>query len=142
MAGRRTQRVGEGMREALGELIQRHVKDPRIGFVTITAVRVTPDLSKAHVYYTVLGDEREQASTQAGLESAAPFLRSETGRRVRLKTLPELEFHADDTPLRAQRVDSILDEIHRTEASSPGTYLPPLTPETEAGLRDAVRMLE
>ena len=139
---RRTQRVGEAMREAIGELIQRHVKDPRIGFVTITAVRVTPDLSRAHVYYTVLGDERERASTQAGLESAAPFLRSEAGRRVRLKTLPELEFHADDTPVKAQRVDAILEDIHRTEAASPGMYLPPLAPGTEEALREAVRVIE
>jgi ribosome-binding factor A len=84
--GRRNQRVGESMREVLGELLQRQVKDPRVGFVTITAVRVKPDLSRADVYYTVLGDERDRAATQAGLESAAPFLRSETGRRVRKST--------------------------------------------------------
>jgi ribosome-binding factor A len=104
--------VGEAFREALGELIQRHVKDPRVGFVTITAVRVTPDLSKAHVYYTVLGDAKQQASTQAGLESAAPFLRTEAGRRVRLKTLPQLLFHVDETPEQAQRVDELIREIH------------------------------
>ncbi len=142
MATRRTQRVGEAMREALGELIQRHVKDPRVGFVTITAVRVTPDLSKAHVYYTVLGDEQDHASTQAGLESAGSFLRTEAGRRVRLRTLPELEFHLDDTPFRAQRVDSILDDIHRTEAATPGVYLPPVTPDLEAGLQRVVELLD
>lgn len=130
------------MREALGELIQRHVKDPRIGFVTITAVRVTPDLSRAHVYYTVLGDEQEHAATQAGLESATPFLRSETGRRVRLKTLPELEFHLDDAPVQGQRVDSILADIHRTEALSPGAYLPPLHPDLEAAMQRIVELLD
>jgi phosphoesterase RecJ-like protein len=134
--------VGEAMREALGELIQRHVKDPRVGFVTITAVRVTPDLGKAHVYYTVLGDPADQADTQAGLESAAPFLRAETGRRVRLKTLPELEFHLDDTPVRAQKVDSILEEIHRTEAAHPGLYLPPLPAEVETALQRAVGLID
>ena len=130
------------MREALGELIQRHVKDPRIGFVTITAVRVTPDLSKAHVYYTVLGDEADHANTQAGLESAAPFLRSETGRRVRLKTLPDLEFHLDDAPVQGQRVDSILADIHKTEAANPGSYLPPVAPEIEDGLQATVRVID
>lgn len=139
---RRTQRVGESMREALGDLIQRHVKDPRIGFVTITAVRVTPDLGKAHVYYTVLGDEDDHANTQAGLESAAPFLRSETGRRVRLKTLPELEFHLDDAPVQGQRVDTILADIHRTEAASPGAFLPPVGPEIEQGLQRTVTLLD
>ena len=142
MATRRTQRVGEAMREALGELIQRQVKDPRIGFITITGVRVTPDLSKAHVYYTVLGDDEDHESTQAGLESASPFLRSEAGRRVRLKTLPELEFHLDDTPLKAQRVDSILDDIHRTEAAAPGAYLPGVTPDLEAALQRVVELLD
>ena len=112
---RRTQRVGEAFREALGELIQRHVKDPRIGFVTVTAVRVTPDLSKAHVYYTVLGDEKQQRSTQAGLKSAAPFLRTETGRRVRLKTLPQLIFHLDETSEQGQRIDDLLREIHASD---------------------------
>jgi phosphoesterase RecJ-like protein len=110
--------------------------------VTITAVRVTPDLSRAHVYYTVLGDELEREATQAGLESAAPFLRTETGRRVRMKTLPELEFHIDDTPVRAQRVDSILEEIHRTEAASPGSYLPSVPADIEAALLRAVEIID
>lgn len=141
MTTRRTQRVGEAMREALGELIQRQVKDPRIGFVTITAVRVTPDLSRAHVYYTVLGDEREAKGTQAGLESATPFLRTEVGRRVRLKTLPELEFHLDDTPVRAQHVDSIIEEIHRQDAVDP-LRLPPLPAEVDQTLQRAVELLD
>ncbi|MEX0875618.1 MAG: 30S ribosome-binding factor RbfA [Actinomycetota bacterium] len=142
MATRRTQRVGESIREVLGELIQRSVKDPRIGFVTITAVRVTPDLSRADVYYTVLGDELERSSTQAGLESATPFLRSETGRRVRLKTLPELEFHVDDAPIEGRRVDSILDEIHKTEAAHPGFHLPVLSADVEANLNKAIQVIE
>lgn len=141
MATRRTQRVGEAMREALGELIQRHVKDPRIGFVTITAVRVTPDLAKAHVYYTALGDDKELRATKAGLESAAPFLRTEAGRRVRLKTLPELEFHMDETPVQGQRVDTILEEIHRQDASDP-MRLPPLPPEVDMAVRRAAEVLE
>lgn len=121
---RRTHRVGEAMREAVGELIQRHVKDPRIGFVTVTAVRVTPDLSKAHVYYTVLGDAEQKEATHAGLVSAAPFLRTEVGRRVRLKTLPELVFHFDEAVEHGERVDELLREIRRDEQPAP-------SPETE-----------
>jgi bifunctional oligoribonuclease and PAP phosphatase NrnA len=136
------QRVGESIREVLGELIQRQVKDPRIGFVTITAVRVKPDLSKADVYYTVLGEETEKMSTQAGLESAKPFLRSETGRRVRLKTLPDLEFHLDDTPEKGQQVDSIIQEIHSSEPSFGGATLPPLPVEVDGHLNRAVELLE
>ena len=138
---RRTQKVGEEIREALGELIQRQVKDPRVGFVTITAVRVTPDLSRAHVYYTVLGDESEQRSTEAGLESATPFLRTETARRVRLKTTPEIEFHLDDTPEKAQKVDEVIEEIHRTELPF-GLQLPALPSDVDSLLNRAVEVIE
>ncbi len=141
MSSRRTQRVGENIREVLGELIQRQVKDPRVGFVTITAVRVTPDLSKAHVYYTVLGEEREQRSTEAGLESAKPFLRTETARRVRLKTTPDLEFHMDDTPEKGQAVDSIIEEIHRSDTSF-GFQLPPLPADVEGNLVRTIELIE
>lgn len=137
---RRTQRVGESMREVISELIQRQVKDPRIGFVTITAVHVTPDLSKAHVYYTVLGDEDAQEATRKGLESASPFLRSETGRRIRLKTLPELHFHFDEAPDHGARVDALLGEIHRHR--EPPTELPPVAPELDAALDAAARVLK
>jgi phosphoesterase RecJ-like protein len=142
VATRRTQRVGENIREVLGELIQRQVKDPRVGFVTITAVRVTPDLSKAHIYYTVLGDEREQRNTQAGLESAKPYLRTETGRRVNLKTVPDLEFHLDDAPEKGQEVDTIIDEIHRREGALPGMQLPPLPVDVDNTLTRAIELIE
>lgn len=141
MSTRRTQRVGESIREVVGELIQRNVKDPRVGFVTITAVRVTPDLSKAHIYYTVLGEEREQRDTEAGLESAKPYLRSETGRRVRLKTVPDLEFHLDDAPMEGRKVDSVIEEIHKTELPF-GMQLPKLPPEVDANLARAVEVIE
>jgi phosphoesterase RecJ-like protein len=141
VSSRRTQRVGENIREVLGELIQRQVKDPRVGFVTITAVRISPDLSKAHVYFTVMGDEREQRNTVAGLESATPFLRSETARRVRLKTTPELEFHLDDAPEKGQQVDSIIQEIHRADTSF-GFQLPPLPSDVDANLVRAIEAIE
>ncbi|MEX2393847.1 MAG: 30S ribosome-binding factor RbfA [Actinomycetota bacterium] len=138
MATRRTQRVGENIREVLGELIQRQVKDPRVGFVTITAVRVTPDLSKAHIYYTVMGDEREQRNTEAGLESARPFLRTETARRVRLKTTPELEFHLDDTQEKGHRVDEVIEVIH----SPAPIQLPTLPAAVDALLGKAIDAIE
>ncbi len=140
MATRRTQRVGESIREVLGELIQRNVKDPRVGFVTITAVRVSPDLSKANVYYTVLGDEHERMSTQAGLESATPYLRKEVGRLVRLKSLPELEFNVDDAPERGQHVDEIIQEIRKSDVA--GFHLPPLPPDVETHLLQAIETIE
>lgn len=134
--------MGENIREVLGELIQRQVKDPRVGFVTITAVRVTPDLSKAHIYYTVLGDDREQRNTQAGLESAKPYLRTETGRRVNLKTVPDLEFHLDDAPEKGQQVDTIIEDIRKREGGIPGMQLPPLPVEVDNNLTRAMELIE
>lgn len=113
---RRTDRLGVQFREILGELLVRSVKDPRVGFVTITTVRVTPDLSKAHVYYSTMGDREE---TQQGLQRAAGFLRTETGRQVRLRALPELIFHYDDSYDRGHRVDEIIHGLHPPEPQAP-----------------------
>lgn len=103
----RTEKLQKVAREILGESIQR-LKDPRIGFVTVTAVRVTPDLSSARVFVSVLGSPEEQSETMAGLESAKPFLRAEIGRQVRLRYLPELVFHRDEGPELAERIEQIL----------------------------------
>ncbi len=101
--GARTERVGEEFREVLAEHIQR-LKDPRVGFITVTGVKVTPDLKRAMVYYTSLGDDRARAASRAALRSATPHLRAVLGREVRLKYLPELSFEEDVTP-RASRAD-------------------------------------
>jgi ribosome-binding factor A len=106
----RSERVGEEFREVLAEEIPR-LKDPRIGFVTVTAVHVTPDLRRAIVYYTVLGEDSERKATAAGLRSAAGHLRQVLGHEVRLKFLPELLFEEDDTTERADRVDELLRKI-------------------------------
>ena len=108
----RPDRVSEEFREVLAEEIPR-LKDPRVGFVTVTGVRVTPDLRRATVYYTALGDEGQRKATRAGLRSATGHLRRVIGHEVRLKFLPDLEFEEDDTGPRAQRVDELLRQIHR-----------------------------
>jgi ribosome-binding factor A len=113
--GARTERVGEEFREILAEAIQR-LKDPRIGFVTVTGVKVSHDLRVAWVYFTALGDERARAGSRAGLRSASPHLRRELGRQIRLKVVPELWFEEDTTPATAERVDTILEGIHEQEA--------------------------
>lgn len=102
--------MSEEFREILAEEIPR-LKDPRVGFVTVTGVKVTPDLRRAVVSYTVLGDEGSRRSTAAGLRSARPHLRSVIGHQVRLKVLPELEFREDELLARAERVDELLKEI-------------------------------
>jgi ribosome-binding factor A len=113
--GARTDRVAEEFREILAEEIQR-LKDPRIGFVTLTAVKVSPDLRHAWAYYTVFGDDRQQRATAAGLRSATSHLRQELGRQVRLKVVPELEFRTDETVAAHERIEEIIDRIHREEA--------------------------
>lgn len=110
----RPERVAEEFREVLAEEIQK-LKDPRVGFVTVTGVDVTPDLRRAVVFYTVMGEERDRKATRAGLRSAGPRLRSELGRQVRLKFLPELDFREDESAARGGRVEELLREIHERE---------------------------
>jgi ribosome-binding factor A len=114
--GARRARVAEEFREVLAEEIQR-LKDPRIGFVTVTGVQVTADLRRAWVSYTVLGDDKQQRSTAAGLRSATPHLRKELGRQVRLKSLPDLEFQVDQTLAQFDRIEEIIGRLHRGEPS-------------------------
>lgn len=113
--GARPARVAEEFRKVLAEEVQR-LKDPRVGFVTITGVDVTPDLRRAVVYYTVLGEERDRRATAAGLRSAAPRLRSELGRQIRLKFLPELRFEEDQAIASGDRVEELLRKIHEEDA--------------------------
>jgi ribosome-binding factor A len=112
--GARTERVGEEFREILAEEIQR-LKDPRVGFVTVVGVRVSPDLRHARVSYTAMGDDRAKAGSRAALRSATPHLRAALGRQVRLKFLPELEFEEDDTFERAERIDALIEQARQRE---------------------------
>lgn len=103
----RLEKVQKLARQVLGEAIQ-NLKDPRIGFATVTAVKVTPDLRNAHVFVSVLGDEAQQAATMAGLASARSRLRAELGRQMRTKYLPELTFEQDHGPETAARIEGLL----------------------------------
>ena len=113
--GARTERVGEEFREVLAEEIPK-LKDPRVGFVTVTGVEVTADLRKARVFYTALGDERERAATRAGLRSASAHLRAAIGRQVRLKFLPEIAFVEDASVEQGARIDALLRSVRDREA--------------------------
>ena len=112
----RMEKVQKLARQVLGESIQ-GLKDPRVGFATVTAVRITPDLRHARVFVSVLGSEEEQKATMKGLESAKPFLRSELGRQVRMKYLPELIFEQDRGAEEAQRLETLLRALHEEEES-------------------------
>jgi ribosome-binding factor A len=99
--------VSEELREILAEEIPR-LKDPRVGFVTVTGVRVTPDLRVARVFYTALGDEPTRRASAAALRSARGHLRRVIGEQVRMKVLPDLEFEEDVTSQTADRIESLL----------------------------------
>jgi ribosome-binding factor A len=88
-----------------------------VGFTTVTAVRVTPDLRHARVFVSVLGSESERSDTMAGLQSAVPYLRAELGRQIRLKYLPELIFELDTGAEEAERLEILLKKIHDEEGS-------------------------
>jgi ribosome-binding factor A len=112
---RRTDQVGEAIRESVAEIIARGLKDPRIGFVTITRVEVTPDLRTARVLFSVLGDQAQKDKTRAGLQQAAGFIRREIGRRIQIRYTPELQFHYDAGIDATDRVARILQETQASE---------------------------
>jgi ribosome-binding factor A len=112
--GPRIERVSEEFREILAEEIPR-LKDPRIGFVTVTGVKVTADLRRAWVYYTAFGDDKERASTRAGLRSAVPRLRGMIGKQVRMKFLPELAFEEDATLEQAAEIDRLIARLNAVD---------------------------
>jgi ribosome-binding factor A len=105
----RQQRIGAELQRVLAELIAREVKDPRVGSVTVTAVRVAPDMSSAKVLFVPFGGTHPAEEVQAGLTRAAGFLRGEVGRRLSLRHAPRLEFAYDETPERADRLTRLID---------------------------------
>ena len=100
------------VRQPLGEEIQ-NLKDPRIGFATVTAVRVTPYLRQARVFVSVLGSDDEKEATMAALKKAAPHLRHELDRQMRMKYSPELKFEYDSGQDNINRIEQLLDEVRR-----------------------------
>jgi ribosome-binding factor A len=117
MGSGRMRRVDEAIRHVIGDAVAGDLKDPRVGFVTVTDVRTSADLSHARVYVSVLGEhgcpsaETQRAATLQGLASAHGFLQARLASELRLKRTPTLEFAYDDTTDRALRVEEILDEI-------------------------------
>jgi len=106
----RTGRVAEQIKKELSDIIGRKLKDPRVGFVTVTDVEVTGDLSQASVYITTLGDKND---TLEGLKKATGFLRSELGKRMQLRTTPELAFAFDETIEYGSNIEKLLTKIQQ-----------------------------
>ena len=108
MSQNRMRRVDEAIREVLSDAVLADLKDPRIGFVTVTDVKTTPDLRRARVYVTVLGDAAKREAALAGLQSAHAILQRRVNAEMRMKRTPTLEFAYDDTTDRALRVEELL----------------------------------
>jgi len=117
--GSRAERVGDQIREELSVVIAREVHDPGIGFLTITRVKVTPDLQLARVYYTTIGDDKARKETSRALGRATPFLRRQVGGRLRLKNVPMLEFFYDESIERQDRIEKIMLDIQAERAEHP-----------------------
>ncbi|KIL39205.1 ribosome-binding factor A [Gordoniibacillus kamchatkensis] len=116
----RQSRVGEQIKKELSQLIQKELKDPRIGFLTITGVDVTGDLSQAKVYLSVLGTDEQKQDTLKALAKANGFLRTEIGKRIRLRKVPELLFKTDASVDYGSRIDHLLHQLHREEHDKEG----------------------
>ncbi|WP_027090824.1 30S ribosome-binding factor RbfA [Cohnella thermotolerans] len=113
MAKFRVGRVGEQIKKEISALIQTELKDPRIGFITVTGVDVTGDLSQARIYLSILGNEEQKEATLLALGKAKGFLRTELGRRIRLRHTPEIEFRFDSSIEYGSRIEALLQEINR-----------------------------
>ena len=133
--GSRPDRVGEEIRHEIGRLLGREVHDPAIGFVTITRVKVSPDLQLARVFYTQLGDDKARQETGRALERATPFLRRHLGARLRLRRVPELRFQFDQSVEHQDRIEKILIDLaeeRRTREDEP----PPAPTEPKGHCED------
>lgn len=107
----RRERVAEQVHQELSQIIQRHIRDPRLGWATVTRVAMSPDLCYAKIFISVFGEPAAQEASLHILERAAPFLRGELGRRIRLRQTPELQFHLDRTLEHSQRINALLNEL-------------------------------
>jgi ribosome-binding factor A len=112
----RPERVGQQIQAAIAELLTRGaLHDPRIGFITLTGVKVSPDLRVARVFYSMIGSEAERAETQKGLEAAKGFVRREVTAAVRLRVSPEIFFTFDESLATGDRIDRLLREVKDKE---------------------------
>ena len=126
MASHRPDRVGDQIRQELSELLSRGaVHDPGIGFITLTRVKVSPDLQLARVYYTTMGDEEARKQTAKALERATGFFRRQVGERLQLRRVPELKFQFDESIGHQDRVEQILRELHEEEERRNATVAEP-----------------
>ena len=123
----RPERVAEMVQQLLGELFARGMRDPRIGLVTITGVKMSPDLREARVYWTVHGDSDQRKNTAKGLDNARGFLRREIGLQLKLRVTPDLHFTYDEAIDRGERIEQLIRRVHDEDRDR----APPPLPERD-----------
>lgn len=116
MSSGRVRKVADRIHVIVAEMLERRIKDVRLGFVTITEVRVTGDTQHASVFYTVLGDDEDRAASAAALESAKGLIRSEVGRQLGMRHSPTVEFILDALPESAAHIEELLERARREDA--------------------------
>lgn len=126
--GSRPDRVADQIHAEVSTMISRELSDPGLGFITITKVKVSPDLQHARVYYTTLGDKTAKKNTDSALGRAASFMRRQLGQRLRLRRAPELQFIFDESIGHQDRIEQLLQEMKSQEPAPPG---PPTDDEAE-----------
>lgn len=138
----RTDRVDELLRQEIGAIIAKDVADPRIGFATITSVETTPDLRHANVWVSVIGQPAERDAAVAALRHAMPFIRHELGTRLRIRRIPDLHVHPDDTAERGTRILQLLAELETGAIPDPDAPVAESLPTPVARLHQADDLAE
>jgi ribosome-binding factor A len=133
MSGGRMRRVDEAVRAVLSDAITQDLKDPRVGFVTVTAVQTSPDLRYARVYVSVLGDDEERADSMVGLQSAGGYLQRRVASELRLKHTPSIEFAYDESVDRGMRIGEILSADEAGQGPDPDEQDEHAGPHPDAG---------
>lgn len=117
MNHKRSEKVAESIHELVSELMIKGLKDPRIGFITVTGVKVTDDLHFATIYFSIIGNDDEKLATEKGLHSAKGFIRKEIAKNLRMRYVPEIFFKYDNSFEYGQRIENLLSEIHTKKGS-------------------------
>ncbi|MDV2580646.1 30S ribosome-binding factor RbfA [Alkalibacillus haloalkaliphilus] len=113
MSNVRSNRVAEQMKKELGDILSRKIKDPRVGFVTVTDVQVSGDLQQAKVFISIFGDDEQQEETLIGLTKSKGFIRTEIGKRIRLRKTPEISFEIDEAIQYGNKIENILNDLNK-----------------------------
>ena len=116
MANPRVRKIADRIKVIVAEMLERRVKDPRLGFVTVTDVRVSGDTLQASVFYTVLGEEKDLEGTAVALASAKGLIRSEVGKQLGMRHVPTIDFIHDALPQTARQIDDLLERVRESDA--------------------------